>query len=119
MKVMEHEFFRLGCFIMGEELDLHAEKPSSVQSRRFLSHFGVKPEHCMRLWNILDTPPKSKYKHMLWALLKLKIYGTEEALSGMTGCNEKTFRKWSYIFIVQLAKLAKHVVSTFKHAMMT
>ena len=41
--------------------------------------------------------------HLLWALLFLKRYDTEHTNHSITGADEKTFRKWVWIFVDMLA----------------
>lgn len=108
------EFLLSGCFIMGESLNMRSYQPTVVQMRRFMSHFGASPTQCSQIWILLKVPKNGRYKHLLWALLKLKVYSTEEVLSGMAGCDEKTFRKWSDKFIGALALLSTRLVSYFR-----
>lgn len=50
---------------------------------------------------------------MLWALMFLKTYAKESVLSGMAGSvDEKTFRKWVWLFVCAIASLESNVVST-------
>ena len=39
------------------------------------------------------------------ALLYLKVYSTEEVYHAISGADEKTFRKWSWIYVSLIAKL--------------
>ena len=42
----------------------------------------------------------AQYKHLMWALYFMKVYGNEENNSNFAGgVDEKTFRKWSHIFV--------------------
>jgi hypothetical protein len=57
-------------------------------------------------------PKCARPKHLLWALLLLKVYGTETLLSSFVGgVTEKTYRKWAWCFIDGIAKLESAVVS--------
>jgi hypothetical protein len=107
------EFLRSGCFKVGELLNMRSFKPTLVQMQHFMSHFGVLPTQCSQLWILLKVPENGKFKHLLWALLKLKVYTTEEVLSGMAGCDNKTFQKWPDKFISALALLSTWLVSRF------
>lgn len=75
--------------------------------RRFKSYFGVSPEVCSISWNMLENeiPYGGEPKHLLWALMLLKQYNTENCNAANVGVDEKTFRKWSWIFIRMLANL--------------
>lgn len=85
--------------------------------RRFHSYFGVDVELCSGLWLwIFDVLPDSaSYFHLLWALLFLKTYSSYEVLSGLVGCDEKTYRKWVWIFLVAIADLEQDVVSLVRN----
>jgi hypothetical protein len=52
----------------------------------------------------------SKLK-MLWGLRLMKTYGTEENLAATAGVDEKTFRKWAWMFVFELSALEGDVVS--------
>lgn len=79
-----------------------------VGMRKFRQLFGTTPMICAIIWQLLDVkgclPLRTKPLHMLCALLFLKVYGTEEVHSAMTGLTEKTFRKWSTIYIELIAQ---------------
>ena len=84
--------------------------------RHFLDHFGTAPEIASSLWtriNILSVLPRNvRAEHLLWALLWMKVYGTESVLTGIAGGVDKdTFRKWAFIFVDEIAKLATQEVS--------
>jgi len=54
----------------------------------------------------------TKYHHMLWALMYLKSYDSELKISSLAGAvNEKTFQKWSKIFINLISYVVDRVVS--------
>ena len=48
---------------------------------------------------------------MMWVLMFLKMYGKESAMSSMAGVDEKTYRKWVWIFVFKIADLEALVVS--------
>ena len=52
-------------------------------------------------------------KHLLWSLLFLKIYGVEEVHAARVGCDEKTFRKWAWLYAEAVAKLDRKFVRVF------
>ena len=96
-------FWRLGHKITGYEL----EGSLSVGYRKFRSFFGTTPLVCFVSWDMLSPvrPRKSAPKHLLWALMLLKNYSTESVNAGLTDVDEKTFRKWSLIFVNLLANM--------------
>jgi len=87
--------------------------------RRFKAFFGCNPARCAQLWWMLFKTKAAKDEigenarpvHLLWGLLFLKIYNTDTVMTGMTGADEDTFRKWSWKFVVGISKLKEKVVS--------
>ena len=53
----------------------------------------------------------AKPVHLLWALMLIKIYATEDVLSGIAGVTEKTYRKWAWKFIKAVSDLSYTLVS--------
>jgi len=86
--------------------------------RRWNSAFGALPGVCCILWNKIDpmrTMPKGvQPKHLLWGLLLLTVYETEENSAQRAGnVDEKTFRKWSHLFVEAMSFLEFDVVSSY------
>ena len=112
IRVEAAAFMAIGRDLMG----LRRRRRRDVELRRFKAHFGTTDERCVVIWNILRADPASqplngaKPEHLLWALLMLKTYDTEPVLSGKAHCDEKTFRKWSWKFIVALSNILYKVV---------
>ena len=81
--------------------------------RRFPGMFGCSPHVCSIIFKYLQQQNDIEWpsslglqpKHLLWALLFLKVYNTEEVNSSIVGCNEKTFRKWTWKVIEGLSKM--------------
>ena len=96
--------------------------------RRWMASFGTTPVVCAILWRRID-PERSfeeqsgkqthqyvKPVHLLWALLLLKVYGTESVMRSMVGTKEqpvteKSFRKWTVLFVRAISFLESDVVS--------
>lgn len=95
------EFWNQGCIFLKNESN------SRTGIRRFRSMFGCTHFHCETIWNLLmgRHPPYSHPRHLLMALLFLKVYSTEEIHHAISGADEKTFRKWSWIYTSLIAKL--------------
>lgn len=88
-----------------------------VFDRRWMSAFGANPDVCCILWNkikpLATMPSGVKAKHLLWGLIFLNVYDTEENLAQRVGnVDEKTFRKWSHLFVEAISYLECEVVSS-------
>jgi hypothetical protein len=83
--------------------------------------FGTSPEMCTRLWQMIDPfvsmPNGVHPRHLLWALMLLKLYCAESVLCTLAGGengrapDEKTFRKWCWLFVEAISDLQFSVVS--------
>lgn len=92
-----------------------AEESSVADDRRFRACFGASPGRCTDVWrmiNPVDIMPRGvQPHHLLWALLFLKVYATETVLTAMVDSpDEKTFRKWCRLFVVEISWLEIDVV---------
>ena len=103
---------------LGREIISHPGRRNRLgELRAFRSHFGTVPVRCCLIWNMLRACDEARAilngalpKHLLWALMFLKLYGTEATLCGKAKCDEKTFRKWSWKFVQAIALLLHRVV---------
>lgn len=100
----ENEFWIRGC-----EITKHKPENSyRIGLRRFRGLFGTTPPICSFIWARIAArnahPPYSQPVHLLYALIFLKLYGTEEENKALTGKDEKTFRKWSWTYIELMAR---------------
>jgi hypothetical protein len=81
--------------------------------RHFKAAFGVSPFMCSVMWNYMDDqenlPHRAQPKHLLWTLLFLKLYNSENVLCSLCECDEKTFRKWVWLMLPAIGSL-DHVV---------
>lgn len=96
-------FFELGLTITNHD----ESKSRSTAHRKYRSFFGVSPLICSICWTLLKNklPNYSRPIHLLWALLFLKKYETEEVSVALTKADAKKFRKWSWIFVDLLSNL--------------
>ena len=118
----EEQVNQIGGEIMGR--DPEGWSPA-VFLTRFLSFFGVDPAVVVEVWDLIQVPfiddgdlSHAQPKHLMWALLFLRKYGDESEMARLAGgfggaVDEKTFRKWSKIFVHQIASLKYNVVSSF------
>jgi len=96
-------------------------KAEKIAARKFASFFGTSPFICSLLWAYLEPcsnmPLGVQPVHLLWALMFLKVYATESVHAALAGgVDEKTFRKWSWIFVHGIADLEAGVVCTWSVA---
>ena len=118
--VTEAQFKDLAAAIMGRDPEGRSQ---AIFLTRFLSFFGVDPAVVVEVWNLIEVPffdqggdlSHAKPEHLLWALLFLKKYGDESEMAALCGAakgavDEKTFRKWSHIFVRRIAALKYNVV---------
>ena len=84
-----------------------------ASDRAFRALFGVSSLVVNDIWHAAkpNFPAGTKPKHLLWACLLLKVYGTEDALSSLVGTTRKTFRKWSWAVINVVSDLFSVLVS--------
>ena len=82
---------------------------NQTADRRFRETFGTSSIVCCRIWKLLQLEKASLKNmtpnHLLWGLILLKLYSSETVHAGMTGVDEKTFRKWSHFAIKRVADL--------------
>jgi hypothetical protein len=107
-----HVFEQLGSELMQRD---DPRRQTRTGERRFRSTFGTSAAVCSRLWYLLQPgktmPQGASPRHLLWALMLLKIYSTESVLSTMAqGVDEKTFRKWAWMFVDEISYLEASVV---------
>lgn len=92
---------------LGNKLTKHTSGSFLISIRKFRSFFGVAPNICALIWSLLNGKRDrgSKPIHLLWALLFLNKYDTEELHAAITEVDVKTFRKWSWTFINLISNL--------------
>ena len=116
--VTESQIEQLGGEIMARDPEGRSQ---SVFRIRFLSFFGVDLAVVVAAWDLIGVPyyhdgdlSHAKPEHILWALLLLKKYGDESEMATLAGggvaVDEKTFRKWSKIFVHRIASIKYDVV---------
>lgn len=109
------EFEALGLDMIG----CKKRGSSKSRSRRFKAHFGAEPDVIVTIWNLLHKTRwlffagvrGPKPVHLLWALLLLRKYGTEETMAAIAGVSERTFRKWAWFYADGISRLDGIVVS--------
>ena len=83
--------------------------------RRFMSLFGVTFQICFLMWCLLDVENEGPHGacvcHLLWTLMFLKTYDTNDNLVGTCKVDPKTFRKWKWLMLFALTDLHHRTVS--------
>ena len=85
------------------------------KERRYKAVFGASSAVVAELWiRILQRGPiedGGRPKHLLWALVFLKIYATEELHCSIVGWpSTKTFTKWSLYFVKRISDLKEDLI---------
>lgn len=111
-------FLRKGLSIASSA---RAHSSMKVKRRIFLDYFGTRPEIASSIWARIELkrslPKNAMPHHLLWALLFMKVYGTERVMCDMVSTpavDPYTFRNWTNFFIKELAKLANEEVRTLQ-----
>lgn len=108
-------FETAGSAIMRREADLSRSTGSrKVFLRRFKGFFGAPPVVVSAMWRRLTYPERALPCHLLWAFLLLKSYANEHQCAALCAVDEKTFRKWSWLFVRSMAraKIVRRLSST-------
>ena len=82
---------------------------------RFRSCFGAPSKIVANLWNRINDNGEiesgGRPKHLLWALIHLKVYSTIEIHCAIVGWpSRKIFSKWSWYFVEKIAELKDSVI---------
>ena len=81
---------------------------------RFRSLFGVSSRITANIWNrvVPSVNGQAHPKHLLWALVFLKVYSSEEVQCAIVGWPDvKCFCKWLWYFITRVASLKKGLIN--------
>lgn len=109
MNVTSKTFSKLGNIYTKSSLT----RSETIALRRFKSFFGVTPSVCLIIWKKLTSnlPVDAEPKHLLWSLSFLKQYCDEHNTRSIFRCDEKTIRKWTWVFVSLLSNM--NVVKLF------
>lgn len=101
--------------LLADELTRNCPHFSAMQQdRRYRAMFGVPIGIVHLVWTKLlsDSPVNGgRPVHLLWTLMFLKVYASENVFRTIHGADEQTFRNWTWKFIAAIASI--HVVSRF------
>jgi hypothetical protein len=90
----------------------------ATRDRSFREAFGISSESAFVLCTYLnvrnDGPYGGQQVHLLWTLLFLKTYNTQQNLASTCGVNKDTFKAWSCLFLKRITSL-DNLVSVVHH----
>ena len=103
-------FLEEGNAMMGWNAVPTSSLGATTTNWQFCSAFRVNPLLCHHLWNTITinqnpinaSVQSVRPKHLLWTLLFLKQYNSTEMNAGICSIDEKTYRKWVWIFVTFL-----------------
>ena len=85
---------------LGSEMMNRHRCSKRILQRRFQEFFGGGWHILHDAWLLIvgyEELPKGLHpRHLLWAMMQCKIYGTEAILASIANVDEKTYRNWSY-----------------------
>lgn len=97
-----HKFLKLG-----NKYTKSLVSTPKLSLRRFKSFFGITPLVCSIVWDEVknEAPYGAEPKHLLWCMSFLKEYSGEHYRRSIFDADEKTIRKWTWIFVKLLSNL--------------
>ena len=110
--------------VLGLEL-IHGEdgrifrRKENYRQKNFKQHFGKSPYMISLLWKeiihdkwiLRKTNGKPQPRHLLWALNFMQVYDEETPSSSRFKCDEKTWRKWTWVYVTAMSRLSGKFVS--------
>ena len=92
-----------------------SRKWSSETNMRFRSVFGAGSIVVADIWNRIEADGEilkgGEPKHLLWALVLLKVYQSDEVHCALVGWpSVPTFRKWAWYFIERINDLKDNII---------
>lgn len=105
-------FLNLGIRVIRHEPN---QRCHASEIKTFRAFFGVSPSTCSilwsKVWQLNVAPGGARPCHLLWALMFLTVYSSEEVLSNIVGVHKQTFEEWTSTMIKTIARLKPHYVS--------
>lgn len=84
-----------------------------AEDKTFRGFFGAPIAVIANIWNRIEPnlEDAAKPKHLLWSLVFLKIYATEDVHCRIVGWPDRnTFRKWQWYFVEKIAELKEEII---------
>ena len=85
---------------------------TKVVNRKFVEAFGLPTRLIYLIWRKCIFPPKTKPKHLFWALFFLRHYPTANELGQTFKTCPKTMKKWVWPVLRGIAALYGEMVSS-------
>ena len=95
------DFLSLGLQVLGRTV----LPCSATNERRYRGAFGASPRISSLIWTMLRHPIGGELIHLLMAFHFLKCYATETIQAALFKVDEKTFRKWQWMYVRLLSTL--------------
>jgi hypothetical protein len=112
------EMMRKGLELCGFDGRRQNKASKALNLRRFKAHFGSMQVVYAQIWKDLQTTriPEARIAgkvcvdSFLMAIHFLKIYSTEEVLSGLFKICERSVRKWVWYYVIKIQAHKKEKV---------
>jgi hypothetical protein len=105
LQISEAEILQLGLRYAGFDIYRQQQVVKSTNVQRFRTTFGPLPKTASQLFDEIQDPSigeayikKPNAVYFLMTLVWLNLYRTETALAGMFEINEKTVRRWTWLY---------------------
>ena len=113
------DFESLGLELIFGENDPIVRRKENYRQQKFKQCHAKSPEMVAVLWKeiihdrwiLRKTNGKPQPRHLLWALNFMQDYEEESPSSDGFNCDEKTWRKWTWIYVTAMSRLAGKFVS--------
>ena len=103
--------------VLVEMLNLAGQRSEKTLPSLCRAHIGVSFAVCADLWKKVQDngtmPEKAEPKHLIWALIKLRMNNSSKQDSVMFKADEKTVRKWVWMMLEAIVSIKSSVVSVF------
>eukprot|EP00171_Calliarthron_tuberculosum_P005219 IDg5219t1 len=91
--------------VYASEIMRKERKSENFGTGGFERFFGTTPRACAVMWQRVGSSKQSDPRHLLYAHVFLKTYGTDHHHASICNVDEKTFRKWSWHYVEKLANM--------------
>jgi hypothetical protein len=107
MIVTAENFDVLAAQVASRSEDVHV-KP--LDDRVIKAFYGTNAAVMSDLWERCRRPCKTEPKHLLWALMYMKLYCPEDVMAILCSTSKNTLSKWVWLWIEAIADLSVEVI---------